>query len=42
MSNVRLQAVDRRAEWNRDQCDAYDYFIAVFSGVAAGLVDVFL
>ncbi len=41
MSNVRLQAVDRRAEWNRDQCDAYDYFIAVFSGVAAGLVDVF-
>lgn len=28
-------------EWTQDKCDKYDYFIATFSGLATGFIDVF-
>ena len=41
MSSYEL-ALDRRAkeiEWGNDTCDQYDYRIAAFCGLAAGVID---
>lgn len=35
-------SLDKKAkeiEWSRDKCDKYDYMIALFCGMAAGIID---
>lgn len=42
MSSYEL-ALDKSAkevEWSKDKCDKYDYMIAAFCGLAAGIVDI--
>ena len=28
-------------EWTSAKCDKYDYLIAAFSGISAGIIDIF-
>lgn len=39
MSDVVLKAIDDKVNWANDKCDKYDYFISVFCGAVAGIID---
>lgn len=41
MNEIALYEKDLTVDWKNDKCDKYDYYIAVFCGAVAGLVDVF-